>query len=143
MLTYDPIPWLMAQEGLSAVRARRLLNLGKREDEEVVAALRLQLPWEQQADGSLELSTMKTAGVLNLLDDLKAAGCEELIAAAEEYRPANASWREFYNQLGHEAPKDGGRTRARRLVGARAVRVALQYEKEAIGELKKALAVAG
>lgn len=28
-------------------------------------------------------------------------------------------------------------------MGARAVRVALQYEKEAIGELKKALAVAG
>lgn len=85
MLTHDPIPWLMAQEGLSAVRARRLLNWGKREDENVVDALRLQLEREQQADGSFEHSPMKTAGVLNLLDDLRGSGSEELIGAGASY----------------------------------------------------------
>jgi len=71
MLTYDPIPWLMAQEGMPVVRARRLLNLDREGDEKVVRAIERRLAGNQLGDGSFEQSPMKTAGVLNLLDDLK------------------------------------------------------------------------
>ena len=70
-LSYDPIPWLMTQNGLPAVRARRLLNLHREGDEETVRSFELQLSKAQQTDGSFEHSLIKTAGVLNLLDDLK------------------------------------------------------------------------
>lgn len=85
MLTYDPIPWLMAQQGLPAVRARRLLRLRRHEDEEAVAALQLELARDQLADGSFEQSPIRTAGVLNLLDDLCASDPEALIAAGASY----------------------------------------------------------
>ena len=85
MLTHDPIPWLMVQEGLPATRARRRLGLDRPGDEETVAALVHDLAGEQETDGSLADSPIKTAGVLNLLDDLDAAGSEELVAAGASY----------------------------------------------------------
>jgi hypothetical protein len=81
VLPHDPVPWLMAQEGLPAVRARRLLGLDGEGDEEVVAAL----ADEQGVDGSFSHSPMKTAGVLNLLDDLSAGGAEDVIVAGASY----------------------------------------------------------
>lgn len=85
MLTYDPVPWLMAQEGLPALRARRLLGLCREGDAKAVRALERELSRVKSRDGAFEGSTMKTAGVLNLLDDLKATGSEELIAASASY----------------------------------------------------------
>ena len=67
MLAYDPIPWLMTQEGPA------------------VDLLTHELSKVQLRDGSLEQSPMKTAGALNLLDDLRAAACEELIKGAASY----------------------------------------------------------
>jgi len=85
MLTYDPVPWLMAQEGLSAVRARRLLGLWREGDEQAVDLLQQELSKAQLRDGSFEQSPMKTAGVLNLLDDSRADDSEDLIAAGVSY----------------------------------------------------------
>jgi hypothetical protein len=85
MLTYDPIPWLMAQEGMPAVRARRLLNLNREGDEKVVRAIERRLAGNQLGDGSFEQSPMKTAGVLNLLDDLKPTRSEGLIEMGASY----------------------------------------------------------
>ena len=85
MLAYDSIPWLMAQEGLAATRARRLLDLDCPGDAETVAALVRDLGGEQGTDGSLAKSPMKTAGALNLLDDLDAAGSEVLNARGASY----------------------------------------------------------
>jgi len=76
MLTYDPVPWLMAQEGLSAVRARRLLGLCREGDEQAVDLLQQELSKAQLRDGSFEQSPMKTAGVLNLLSDSKGGRLE-------------------------------------------------------------------
>ena len=66
-----------------------------------------------------------------------------LLAAAQEYRGAYESWRELYKQLGHQAPRNAGRTRARRLAGAKAVGRALQHERAGVGQLREALTVAG
>jgi hypothetical protein len=85
MLTYDPIPWLMAQEGLTAIRARRLLGLTRAGDEEAVAVTVRELAAEQRADGSFEDSPMRTAGVLNLLDDLRADDAGAVIAGGTSY----------------------------------------------------------
>jgi len=85
VLPYDPIPWLMAQESLPAVRARRLLGLRRQGDEEAAHALQIEFARDQLADGSFEQSPMKTAGVLNLLDDLKVPASERLIAPAVSY----------------------------------------------------------
>ena len=85
MLTYDPVPWLMAQTELPAVRARRLLGLHFVRDEEVVGTVERKLAKEQLPDGSFERSPMKTAGVLNLLDDLRATGSQALISAGVSY----------------------------------------------------------
>ena len=41
MLPYDPIPWLLEQEGLPAVRARRLLHIDLEADaDKLVSSLR-------------------------------------------------------------------------------------------------------
>ena len=85
MLTYDPIPWLMTQAGLPAVRARRLLGLDCDGDEKAVRALERKHAKAQLCDGSFQQSPMKTAGVLNLLDDLRATDCNELIEAGASY----------------------------------------------------------
>lgn len=75
----------MAQESLPAVRARRLLGLRRQEDEEAIRMLQIELARDQLGDGSFEQSPMKTAGVLNLLDDLKTTTSETLIAPAVSY----------------------------------------------------------
>ena len=85
MLPYDPIPWLMTQDGLPAVKARRMLGLGRDGDEKAVHALERNLAKTQLRDGSFEQSPMKTAGVLNHLDDLRATGSKELIEKAASY----------------------------------------------------------
>ena len=85
MLRYDPLSWLDTQQGLSAVRARRVIGLSREGDAVVVRSLIRELIEEQQVDGSFERSPIKTAGVLNLLDDLKASECEISIAAGASY----------------------------------------------------------
>ncbi len=84
-LTYDPIPWLMAQNGLVAARARRRLGLHREDDEETVKSVELRLSKAQLPDGSFEHSLIKTAGVLNLLDDLKSFSSRTLIEKASLY----------------------------------------------------------
>ena len=85
MLKYDPVPWLRAQEGLPAVRARRKLNLHHEVDEQAVRALEHELAAEQEPNGSFGKSLLKTAGVLNLLDDLQATHSDETIAQGAFY----------------------------------------------------------
>jgi len=75
----------MAQEGLPALRARRRLGLHREGDAEAVRALEAQLAAEQRTDGSFEDSPMRTAGVLNLLDDLQAAHSERTIAQGASF----------------------------------------------------------
>ena len=84
-LTYDPIPWLMTQNGLEAARARRILGLHREDDEGTVRSVELQLSKAQLPDGSFEHSLIKTAGVLNLLDDLKPFDSKTLIGKASSY----------------------------------------------------------
>ncbi len=38
MMTCDPIPWLMAQDDLPAVRARRLLGLYREDDADIISS---------------------------------------------------------------------------------------------------------
>jgi hypothetical protein len=85
VLKHDPAPWLRAQEGQAAIRARRLLSLEREGDAEAVRDLARQLAGEQTADGSFAGSPMKTAGVLNLLDDLRASGSPLVIDQACSY----------------------------------------------------------
>jgi len=85
LLTYDPIPWLMAQKGLAAVRARRVLDLDRDDDDEAVRSVELQLLKTQLPNGSFEHSLIKTAGVLNLLDDLKPFNSKTLIEEGSSY----------------------------------------------------------
>ena len=85
MLTYDPIPWLMAQEGLPAVRARRCLALTRPGDGRAVRALKREFAGEQLADGSFEHSPIKTVCVLNLLGELRAADSQDLTAGGAVY----------------------------------------------------------
>ena len=85
MLPYDPIPWLLEQEGLSAVRARRLLDIGLEGDVDEVGAIEKELSRDQARDGSFEQSLLKTAGVLNLLNDLRATASDRLIEGGASY----------------------------------------------------------
>jgi len=85
MLSYNPVPWLMAQEGLSAVRARRRLGLGCDGDAAFVRALVVDLEEEQQGNGSFADSPMRTAGTLVLLADLRTEGMEELVEGGADY----------------------------------------------------------
>jgi len=65
-----------------------------------------------------------------------------LLAASEGYKAAYADWQEFYRQLGHVAPENAWDTAKNRLAGGAAVRKALEHERAAISELKKALDLA-
>ena len=85
VLPHDPVPWLLEQEGLPAVRARRRLDIDLEGDAEEVSALERALAKSQSADGSFEQSAMKTAGVLNLLDDLRASHSREIVSRAAAY----------------------------------------------------------
>jgi hypothetical protein len=91
----------MAQEGLAAVRARRRLGLHQEGDAEAVQALGRALSVQQSQDGAFEGSPMKTAGTLNLLDDLKATGAGKLIAAGASYL-----FRVLEGQPGYERARD-------------------------------------
>jgi len=85
LLTYDPIPWLMAQNELAAVRARRFLGLHRDDDEEAVRSVELKFSRSQLSNGSFDQSLLKTAGVLNLLADLKPFSSKTLIEKASSY----------------------------------------------------------
>jgi hypothetical protein len=85
MLNHDPVPWLIAQEGLPALRARRHLDLHRKGDTEAARALEAQLAAAQRPDGGFEDSPMRTAGVLNLLDDLQATRSEGTISRGAAY----------------------------------------------------------
>ena len=85
MLTYDPIPWLMAQEGPAAIRARRRLGLDRSGHPEAARATVSALASEQAAGGSFAGSPMKTAGVLCLLADLRVGRAETVIARGRSY----------------------------------------------------------
>jgi hypothetical protein len=85
MLPYDPVPWLVRQEGLSAVRARRILDIQHDGDDKTVRSLVKQFAADQEADGSFDGSLFKTAGRLNLLHDLRADGAEAIISLGAEY----------------------------------------------------------
>jgi len=85
MLKHDPIPWLMKQDGLSALRARRRLGLDRKGDEQAVRALTGKLRKAQRRDGSFGQSIMKTAGVLNLLDEVAPDNFAKPIERAARY----------------------------------------------------------
>jgi hypothetical protein len=82
--TYDARPWLQAQQGLPAVRARRQVGLTVKGDEEAIAAAVRDLGARQCPDGSIEDSPLATAGALILLADLQ-AGAAPVVAAAAAY----------------------------------------------------------
>lgn len=75
----------MAQEGLAAVRARRFLNLHRDGDQEAARSIELQFSTAQLADGSFQHSVIKTAGVLNLIDDLKHINSRSVVKRACSY----------------------------------------------------------
>ncbi|TFG67539.1 MAG: hypothetical protein E4H27_08880 [Anaerolineales bacterium] len=85
MLPYDPVPWLLDQEGLPAVRARRILDLSRESDEETIHALIDDYATVQNIDGSFDGSLMKTAGILNLLSDLGSASAQYILSAGSAY----------------------------------------------------------
>ena len=82
---YEPVAWLMQQRGLPATRARRLLGLACDFDEETVTVVERDLAKSQLSDGSFERSPMKTAGILNLLDDLRATPKGNVVEDAAAY----------------------------------------------------------
>ena len=100
MLPYDPIPWLMEQEGLPAVRARRAFGLERDGDAAVVRSVARRFARSQHPNGSFEDSHMKTAAVTCLLGDLRGGRSGELIEAAATYLLSALE-----AQPGHEAAK--------------------------------------
>ena len=108
MLPHDPVPWLMAQDGLPAVRARRLLGLSRDGDERFVTAVVRALAHEQRPDGSFDGSPMRTAGVLNLLDDLRTADVSAVVRAGASYLLFVLASQPGYELAKHVAP--GGLT---------------------------------
>jgi hypothetical protein len=104
MLNHDPVPWLMAQEGPPALRARRRLGLRREGDAGAVCALEAQLDAEQRMDGSFGNSPMRTAGVLNLLDDLRAAQSGETIDRGASYLLSLLQSQPGYDQAANIAP---------------------------------------
>ena len=59
-----------------------------------------------------------------------------LSKSSELYKNAYLEWRNFNNYLGYLAPKNAGRNKSNRMIGANAVRQALEYETQAINEIK-------
>jgi hypothetical protein len=85
VLKYDPIPWLLSQEGESAVRARRSLGLEREGDGEVARRMAERAAKSQLADGSFAHSPMKTAGVVCLLADLAPEIATRVMSRAAEF----------------------------------------------------------
>lgn len=104
LIQYDPVPWLMKQKGLAAVRARRLLGLEYQEDEATIATLLKKFAAEQLPDGSFEQSPMKTAGILNLLDDLKTTEVAEIITDGASYLISILESQPGYSRAGEVEP---------------------------------------
>jgi hypothetical protein len=75
----------MAEKGLPAVRARRLLGLRRDGDDEEMSALERELAKAQLREGSFERSPMKTAGTLKLLNDLRAKESSRTMEMAAAY----------------------------------------------------------
>ena len=85
MLPYDPVPWLLRQEGLPAVRARRLLDLCHKDDDKYIRSLVDRYAAAQDTDGSFDRSLFKTAGILNCLNDLNTTSAKNIITAGSAY----------------------------------------------------------
>ena len=85
ILPYDPVPWLLAQDGLPALRARRLLGLARDGDDKAVRDTARGLRKAQLRDGSFEHSPMKTAGVLSVCSDLGLTDQSPLVRNAASY----------------------------------------------------------
>lgn len=75
----------MQQDGLPAVRARRMLGFERDGDGRVVRAVEHRFRRSQRPDGSFEHSVMKTAAVICLLDDLHGGRSRELTEAAADH----------------------------------------------------------
>ena len=56
--------------------------------------------------------------------------------SSEFYKKAFLEWRDFNKFLGYIASKNAGRNKSNRINGANAVRKALEFEKQAINEIK-------
>ena len=70
------------------------------------------------------------------------AVADRVMAAAAQYKACFSSWHQTYGLLGHGASKQERRSKLRREAGAGLIRDALAHEKEAIRQMKKALAAA-
>ena len=117
LLPRDPTSWLIAQpgpgghesgglasEGRDVLRARRRLGLERDGDEEAAAAWVRELAARRKADGSFDGSPIATAGVLNLLADLRVAGSSALASAAASYLLALLATQPGYSSAGAIAP---------------------------------------
>lgn len=123
--------------GLAGIEAYASDCANTQKDEDWAACHDINPQWTVRNSTAVYLTRLAGASVFG------AEVNAHLLTATEQYRAAYANWREFYNQLGHQAPKNAGRREARRLAGAAAVRKALQHERAAIGELKVALVATG
>jgi len=85
MLKHDPTPWLLAEKGEAAVRARRSLGLERQGDDEAVRRIVQRMAQSQLADGSFTHSPMKTAGVVCLLTDLATESSATVLSQAGEF----------------------------------------------------------
>lgn len=85
MIKFDPVRWLRAQAGETALRARRKLGIQVESDSSAAAACVNSLRQQQEQDGSFANSPMKTACVLNLLDDLDIPDAHDTIQAGADF----------------------------------------------------------
>ena len=85
MLKHDPTPWLLSQEGGSALRARRSVGLEREGDSEAVRREVQRLAGSQLTDGSFGHSPMQTAGVVCLLADLGPELSTSVLSRAAEF----------------------------------------------------------
>jgi hypothetical protein len=116
LLPRDPASWLIAQPGPSfksarrapdgrgVLRARRRLGLEREGDDEAAAAWVRELAARQGADGSFDGSPIATAGVLNLVVDLRVPGSSALTSAAANYLLALLATQPGYGSAGSIAP---------------------------------------
>lgn len=85
-----------------------------------------------------------TAIYLKNLDEKKIFSQEMnylLRAASKLYNHAFNSWKEFYQILGHTAPKKAGKDENKRISAANSVRAALEFEKQALAHINQALRI--